>query len=606
MIVGKKTGSGDEDEQVELLTNLLPGNNCGACGMAGCGAMAEALAKVRPCLKPALSSRAQMDESSKPWGSPTACKGPGKWRGSAAAAPAPSRPEGRTMKGCWTAGRLDLAGKGAARLRLRLLGPGHAAPGRAPLARSPWATTGLPKSTKGCARAAACAKPPAPRRDRRAGRVPGGVRPLRLDGSRQAGPLGLRSGLHRLRHLRAGLPRTPSRCWGTLACVDPDRCTACGKCVEKCPTDAMQKHPGGCRCRGGHRVVTRAKERILASPNVGATSGRPGKAAGSQGAKGMEKRAALGLLGGGGLPSPHWYQCGGLGRCCASRREAAVGRLSRAESIGFTMGTVVRVTAEGDRAEEAVAAVMAGAGPADARSLTASAPTVISRALNAAGGEWVEVSAEVLDAAGGGARWRSFRAALSIPPSRPSSICGGLSKSRKPGKGHRLHRWPATPPDPRELAGVLKRVGYRGVEIDRESGRVRLTVAGQAIDLGAVAKGYGATRRGPAAPRRRLAGADRPGRGRLRAGHPARRHAVAAGDPASRVQGKILASCVSATPPWPPRATTSAISNTKESAIRTSSIPGRAGPLKSWPASRWWPPAASGRTRCRRPAFVLG
>jgi len=27
---------------------------------------------------------------------------------------------------------------------------------------------------------------------------------------------------------------------GHLAVVDPDRCTACGKCVEKCPTDAMR------------------------------------------------------------------------------------------------------------------------------------------------------------------------------------------------------------------------------------------------------------------------------------------------------------------------------------------------------------------------------
>ena len=31
------------------------------------------------------------------------------------------------------------------------------------------------------------------------------LRPLRLDGSRQDGPLGLRSGLHRLRHLRPGM-----------------------------------------------------------------------------------------------------------------------------------------------------------------------------------------------------------------------------------------------------------------------------------------------------------------------------------------------------------------------------------------------------------------
>lgn len=33
------------DDQVELLSNMLPGNNCGACGMAGCAAMARALAE---------------------------------------------------------------------------------------------------------------------------------------------------------------------------------------------------------------------------------------------------------------------------------------------------------------------------------------------------------------------------------------------------------------------------------------------------------------------------------------------------------------------------------------------------------------------------------
>src|SRR5690606_41501006 len=42
--LAKRTASA-EDEKIELLTNLLPGNNCGACGMAGCAAMAEALGR---------------------------------------------------------------------------------------------------------------------------------------------------------------------------------------------------------------------------------------------------------------------------------------------------------------------------------------------------------------------------------------------------------------------------------------------------------------------------------------------------------------------------------------------------------------------------------
>ncbi len=40
--MAKKTQGDGSDEKIELLTNLLPGNNCGACGMAGCAAMAEA------------------------------------------------------------------------------------------------------------------------------------------------------------------------------------------------------------------------------------------------------------------------------------------------------------------------------------------------------------------------------------------------------------------------------------------------------------------------------------------------------------------------------------------------------------------------------------
>ncbi|BAS29242.1 RnfABCDGE type electron transport complex subunit B [Limnochorda pilosa] len=35
----------EEDGRVELLTNMLPGANCGACGFSGCGGMAKALAR---------------------------------------------------------------------------------------------------------------------------------------------------------------------------------------------------------------------------------------------------------------------------------------------------------------------------------------------------------------------------------------------------------------------------------------------------------------------------------------------------------------------------------------------------------------------------------
>ena len=37
----------EEDERVELLTNMLPGANCGACGFSGCSGLAQALAAGR-------------------------------------------------------------------------------------------------------------------------------------------------------------------------------------------------------------------------------------------------------------------------------------------------------------------------------------------------------------------------------------------------------------------------------------------------------------------------------------------------------------------------------------------------------------------------------
>ena len=108
MVVGKKTGSGDEDGQVELLTNLLPGNNCGACGFAGCGAMAEALAKgeAMPQACP-VASLAQLDELVESPGAleRRATDAAGR-QGPLRRHPGHLAQDGRTTKACWTAGRL--------------------------------------------------------------------------------------------------------------------------------------------------------------------------------------------------------------------------------------------------------------------------------------------------------------------------------------------------------------------------------------------------------------------------------------------------------------------------------------------------------------------
>lgn len=170
------------------------------------------------------------------------------------------------------------------------------------------------------------------------------------------------------------------------------------------------------------------------------------------------------------------------------------GTPNRAESIAFTMGTVARITAEGERAEEAVAAVTA-----ELDRLTAIfdrfRPYGDLAAVNAAGGEWVKVSGEVMTLLEEALFLAELSGGSFDPTIAPVVDLWGFvevdhehgSDSPTPMAGHK-------PPDPNELARVHKTVGYRGVEIDRENGRVRLTVPGQQIDLGAVAKGYAADR----------------------------------------------------------------------------------------------------------------
>lgn len=174
--------------------------------------------------------------------------------------------------------------------------------------------------------------------------------------------------------------------------------------------------------------------------------------------------------------------------------EAAVGASSRAESLGFSMGTVVRVTAEGDRAEEAVAKVMA-----ELDRLTPLfdrfRPYGDISALNAAGGDWVEVTPEVLELLEEALKLAELSGGAFDPTVAPVVDLWGFIEVEEAREGSSPTPMAGVaPPDPRELEEVLKRVDYRGIEIDRESGRVRLTVAGQAVDLGAVAKGYGADR----------------------------------------------------------------------------------------------------------------
>lgn len=172
--------------------------------------------------------------------------------------------------------------------------------------------------------------------------------------------------------------------------------------------------------------------------------------------------------------------------------EAVESASSRAESLGFSMGTVVRVSAQGNRAEEQVAKVMA-----ELDRLTPLfdrfRPYGDIAALNAAGGDWVVVTPEVLELLEEALRLAELSGGAFDPTIAPLVDLWGFVEVDEGGSSPTPIAG-VEPPDPVELAEALTAVDYRGVEIDREAGRVRLVIPGQALDLGAVAKGYGADR----------------------------------------------------------------------------------------------------------------
>ncbi len=127
--LAKRTASA-EDEQIELLTNLLPGNNCGACGMAGCAALAQALAKGEAVPQSCpVASESQIQKLAEALGltetvhrerrvARVRCGGHraiSQWRAD--------------YEGVLDCRAADLVGKGGEGLRLRLPGPGHVLPG---------------------------------------------------------------------------------------------------------------------------------------------------------------------------------------------------------------------------------------------------------------------------------------------------------------------------------------------------------------------------------------------------------------------------------------------------------------------------------------------
>lgn len=202
----------------------------------------------------------------------------------------------------------------------------------------------------------------------------------------------------------------------------------------------------------------------------------------------------------------------------------AVGAVSRAETIGLTMGTVARVVVDAPEADGAVAQVMQ---ELDRLSVLFDRfrPFGDVAALNASRGEWVTLSPEVLALLQEAVRLAEVSGGAFDPTVAPLIDLWGFveegthAHDDEPGAGDdgAAHDTPdevsnaaapttsntsssptrlvgVEPPDPAALAAALELVDYRTIEIDAAHGRARLGILGQAVDLGAVAKGYGVDR----------------------------------------------------------------------------------------------------------------
>lgn len=239
--MAKRTSEGDSDGEVELLTSLLPGNNCGACGMAGCGAMAEALAKGEAVPQSCpVASPAQLESLSKALGlsnEVNRTRRVARVRCGGTRGIAPRRADYEGVLDCRAA---DLVGKGAKACVFGCLGLGTCA--RAcPFGAITMGEDGLPRIDESLCTGCALCEAACPR----------GVIAV-FDASQEVfvrcvstAPGKQVRSVCEVGCIGCGIcvrvcEEGAVEMLGHLAVVDPDRCTACGKCVEKCPTDAMR------------------------------------------------------------------------------------------------------------------------------------------------------------------------------------------------------------------------------------------------------------------------------------------------------------------------------------------------------------------------------
>lgn len=166
----------------------------------------------------------------------------------------------------------------------------------------------------------------------------------------------------------------------------------------------------------------------------------------------------------------------------------------RAESVAFTMGTIVNIIAEGEAPEAAI-----GHAVAELERLTDmfdrfDPDSEIAR-LNQSGDEWTPLSSEVLGLIEQALEMAALTGGAFDPTITPLiELWGFVETDSDEGSDSPTPMRGVVPPATEEIKNLLKLVDYTAVQVDTDSGRVRLALPGQQMDLGAMVKGYAADR----------------------------------------------------------------------------------------------------------------
>lgn len=167
-----------------------------------------------------------------------------------------------------------------------------------------------------------------------------------------------------------------------------------------------------------------------------------------------------------------------------------------ASQVAFTMGTVARITANGNGASEAVEAVIQ-----ELERLTAAVdrftPGSDIHSVNAGAGDWVDVKAETVELVERSLELARLTDGAFDPTVAPLINLWGFIEdpNAEPDEGSSPTILQGQrPPEHAAIEQTLQIIGYEFVEVDPANSKVRLTHEKAELDVGGIAKGYGADR----------------------------------------------------------------------------------------------------------------